>query len=93
MIQKLRLELVYFLLSIFRLPIFSIIKKKLARPKCLIDAFFYCVQSYPTKTFHGFHIFPKLRSPCHGSLEGVGGLKANEAYHSKADVLVIPKMY
>ena len=29
----------------------------------------------------------------HGSLEGVGGLKTNEAYHSKADALVIPKMY
>ena len=29
----------------------------------------------------------------HGSLEGVGGLKTNEAYHSKADALLIPKMY
>ena len=29
----------------------------------------------------------------HGSLGGVGGLKTNEAYHSKADALVIPKMY
>ena len=29
----------------------------------------------------------------HGSLEGVGGLKTNEAYHSKADALVIPEMY
>ena len=29
----------------------------------------------------------------HGSLEGVGGLKTNEAYHSKADALVIPDMY
>ena len=28
----------------------------------------------------------------HGSLEGVGGLKTNEAYHSKADALLIPKM-
>ena len=28
----------------------------------------------------------------HGSLEGVGGLKTNEAYHSKADALVIPEM-
>ena len=29
----------------------------------------------------------------HGSLEGVGGLKTNEAYHSKADALVIPEMW
>ena len=29
----------------------------------------------------------------HGSLEGVEGLKTNEAYHSKADALVIPEMY
>ena len=29
----------------------------------------------------------------HGSLEGVGGLKTNEEYHSKADALVIPEMY
>ena len=29
----------------------------------------------------------------HGSLEGIGGLKTNEAYHSKADALVIPEMY
>ena len=29
----------------------------------------------------------------HGSLEGVGGLKTNEAYHSKADALVIPEIY
>ena len=29
----------------------------------------------------------------HGSLEGVRGLKTNEAYHSKADALVIPEMY
>ena len=29
----------------------------------------------------------------HGSLEGVGGLKTNEAYYSKADALVIPEMY
>ena len=29
----------------------------------------------------------------HGSLEGVGGLKTNEAYHSKADALPIPEMY
>ena len=29
----------------------------------------------------------------HGSLEGAGGLKTNEAYHSKADALVIPEMY
>ena len=28
----------------------------------------------------------------HGSLEGVGGLKTNEAYHSKADALLIPEM-
>ena len=28
----------------------------------------------------------------HGSLEGVGGLKTNEAYHSKADALLIPDM-
>ena len=28
----------------------------------------------------------------HGSLEGVGGLKTNEVYHSKADALVIPEM-
>ena len=32
-------------------------------------------------------------SASHGSLEGVGGFKTNEAYHSKADALVIPKMY
>ena len=31
--------------------------------------------------------------PQHGSLEGVGGLKTNEAYHSKAYALVIPEMY
>ena len=40
---------------------------------------------------------PKLQrkqpKPSHGSLEGVGGLKTNEAYHSKADALVIPEMY
>ena len=29
----------------------------------------------------------------HGSLEGIGGLKTNEAYHSKADALVIPEMF
>ena len=29
----------------------------------------------------------------HGSLEGVGGLKTNEAYRSKTDVLLIPEMY
>ena len=29
----------------------------------------------------------------HDSLEGVGGLKTNEAYHSKADTLVVPEMY
>ena len=29
----------------------------------------------------------------HGSSEGVGGLKTNEAYHSKADALLIKKMY
>ena len=29
----------------------------------------------------------------HGSLEGVGGLKTNEAHHSKADALLITKMY
>ena len=29
----------------------------------------------------------------HGSLEGVGGLKTNEAYHSKADALVIPDFF
>ena len=29
----------------------------------------------------------------HGSLEGVGGLKINEAYHPKADALVIPEVY
>ena len=29
----------------------------------------------------------------HGSFEGVGGLKTNEAYHSKADALLIPEMY
>ena len=28
----------------------------------------------------------------HGLLEGVGGLKTSEAYHSKAKVLVIPEM-
>ena len=32
-------------------------------------------------------------SPPHGSLEGVGGLKINEAYHSKADAWLIPEMY
>ena len=31
--------------------------------------------------------------PLHGSLEGVGGLKTNEAYLSKADALLIPEMY
>ena len=29
----------------------------------------------------------------HGSLEGVGGLKTNEAYHSKADALLVPEMF
>ena len=29
----------------------------------------------------------------HGSLEGVGGLKTNEAHHSKTDALLIPEMY
>ena len=29
----------------------------------------------------------------HGSLEGVGGLKTNETYHSKADALVILEIY
>ena len=29
----------------------------------------------------------------HGSLEGVGGLKTNEAYHAKAVALLIPEMY
>ena len=29
----------------------------------------------------------------HSSLEEVGGPKTNEAYHSKADALVIPEMY
>ena len=28
----------------------------------------------------------------HGSLEGVGGLKKNEAYHWKADALLIQEM-
>ena len=38
--------------------------------------------------------FSKLRNRYpHGSLEGVGGLKTNEVYHSKADALVIPEMY
>ena len=27
------------------------------------------------------------------SLEGVGGLKKNNAYHSETDVLVIPELY
>ena len=29
----------------------------------------------------------------HGSLEGVGGLKTNEAYRSKVDAWLIPEMY
>ena len=29
----------------------------------------------------------------HGSLEGVGGLKTNEAYHWKADALLIPNFF
>ena len=28
----------------------------------------------------------------HGSLEGVRGLKTNEAYHSKVDAMLIPEM-
>ena len=32
------------------------------------------------------------RAGSHGSLEGVGGLKTNEAYHSKADALLIQEM-
>ena len=36
-------------------------------------------------------LFREIQS--HGSLEGVGGLKTNEAYHSKADALLIPEMY
>ena len=35
----------------------------------------------------------KLFGGAHGSLEGVGGLKTNEAYHSKTDALLIPEMY
>ena len=31
----------------------------------------------------------RRRRANHGSLEGVGGLKTSEAYHSKADALVI----
>ena len=34
-----------------------------------------------------------IKPSMHGSLEGVGGLKTNEAYHSKADALLIPEMY
>ena len=37
-------------------------------------------------------VWIKCISALHGSLEGVGGLNTNEAYHSKADALVIPKM-
>ena len=37
-----------------------------------------------------FHV--SLHVQIHGSLEGVGGLKTNEAYHSKADALLIPEM-
>ena len=33
-----------------------------------------------------------MRVNGHGSLEGVGGLKTNEAYHSKADALLIPEI-
>ena len=33
-----------------------------------------------------------FRLTSHGSLEGVGGLKTSEAYHSKADALVITEM-
>ena len=29
----------------------------------------------------------------HGSLEGFGGLKTNEAYHSKADASLIPDFF
>ena len=34
-----------------------------------------------------------LTTGTHGSLEGVGGLKTNEAYHSKADALVISEFF
>ena len=39
---------------------------------------------YPTVTTSGV--------TAHGSLEGVGGLKANEANHWKADALLISEM-
>ena len=53
---------------------------------------------------HGHSLLPMSQNPCsvmtsclttpfHCSLEGVGGLKTNEAYHSKPDALVIPEMY
>ena len=35
----------------------------------------------------------KMRVNGHGSLEGVGGLKTNEAYHSKADALLFPYLF
>ena len=48
------------------------------------------VDKVVTRLRHGQ---PPRYSSVHGSLEGVGGLKTNEAYHSKADALLIPEMY
>ena len=38
-------------------------------------------------------VSPKKMSRAQPWLEGVGGFKTNEAYHSKADALLIPEMY
>ena len=43
------------------------------------------------KALTGTQLFERQLTD-HGSLEGVGGLKTNEAYHSKADALLIPEM-
>ena len=63
------------------------------------DTFFKVAQSFP----HGPKLARLTVPPCksewrehpteHRSLEGVGGLKTNGAYHSKADALVILEMH
>ena len=53
----------------------------------------------PTQPAQRAHVLQFAASQCiqhvacpHSWLEGVGGLKTNEAYRSKADALLIPKM-
>ena len=39
------------------------------------------------------HFVLRKSNGLHGSLEGARGFKTNEAYHSKADALLIPEMH